>query len=125
MAAEERKQILEMLASGKVSVDEAAKLLEAVEGPGAPGAAGEVPATGFGKGRTLRVRVVENGRQKVNINVPFGLAKLFLGFAGKVLKEEKIKDLDVNEIIRQVERGVSGKIVEVTDDDTLIEVYVE
>lgn len=123
---EERRQVLEMLASGKLTVDEATRLLEAVETPqNGPIPAAEAPVT-LGKGKTLRVRVVEGGKQKVNINVPFGLAKMFLGIAGKyTAKDEKLKDLDLNGILRQVESGVTGRIVEVNDGDTLVEVYVE
>lgn len=125
MAAEERKQVLEMLAAGKIGVDEAAKLLEAVESPASPTVIEEAGG-GARKGRMLRVRVVEDGKQKVNVNVPFGLAKMFLGLAGKyAVKHEKIKDLDVDEIIRQVESGLTGKIVEVTDGNALVEVYVD
>ncbi|MGE5552988.1 MAG: SHOCT-like domain-containing protein [Betaproteobacteria bacterium] len=123
---EERRQILEMLANGKVTVDEAMKLLEAVETPQAGAApAAEAPVV-LGRGKTLRVRVVEGGKQKVNINVPFGLAKMCLGLATKyAAKDEKLKDLDLEEILRQVESGVTGRIVEVNDEDKLVEVYVE
>lgn len=128
MASEERKQILEMLSSGKISVEEAARLLEAVESPAANAAEAPGGPVTLGKGRTLRVRVVEHGRQKVNITVPLGLAKFFLGLAAKHgLKDEKLKDLDVNEIMRQVETGLTGKIVEVNDEaeGQLVEVYVD
>lgn len=123
---EERRQILEMLANGKVTVDEAMKLLEAVETPQAGAApAAEAPVV-LGRGKTLRVRVVEGGKQKVNVNVPFGLAKMCLGLAAKyAAKDEKLKDLDLEEILRQVESGVTGRIVEVNDEDKLVEVYVE
>ena len=124
MAVEERKQILEMLAAGKIGVDEAAKLLEAVESPVLPAVIEESGGSGR-KGRMLRVRVVEDGKQKVNVNVPFGLAKMFLGLAGNAVKHEKLMDLDVDEIIRQVESGLTGKIVEVTDDNALVEIYVD
>ncbi|MGE5508440.1 MAG: SHOCT-like domain-containing protein [Chitinophagales bacterium] len=137
---EERKQILEMLASGKITVDEAARLLEAVEGPAAaPPAAGlpaGLPGQPTGKARYLRVRVTENGRQKVNVNIPLGLAKAGLGFAKAGMKianrsnkhpEDlaELESLDFDEIIRQIEAGTSGKIVDVTEGDKLVEVYVE
>jgi hypothetical protein len=132
---EERRQVLEMVAAGQITIDEATRLLEAVEGPagqttggagtGSDAVAPEGPVT-LGKGRTLRVRVVENGKQKVNVRVPMGLAKLFLRIAGKeALKHEKMKDLDVEEIIRQAESGLTGKLVEVEDGDSLVEVYVD
>lgn len=71
--------------------------------------------------------MIENGKQKVNVNVPFGLAKIFLKLAGNEAfgKHDKFKGLDVDEIIRQVEAGLTGKIVEVNDGNDLVEVYVE
>jgi hypothetical protein len=137
---EERKQILEMLASGKITVDEATRLLEAVEGPVTATPAVDLPAEApgrpGGKARYLKVRVVEDGKQKVNVNVPLGLAKAGLGFAKVGMKIanrsnkhpedlSELESLDFDELIRQIEAGASGKIVDVVEGDKLVEVYVE
>jgi hypothetical protein len=68
--SEERKRILEMLKEGKVSVEEAEKLLRALED--APRGDGSRPADK----RYLRVLVDDPAQeQKVNIRVPMSLIR--------------------------------------------------
>ncbi|HAI22132.1 MAG TPA: hypothetical protein DCM14_09615 [Clostridiales bacterium UBA8153] len=108
MGQEERVQILRMVQEGKISAEEAARLLQAVE---------QVPkgerAPGKGAARWLRIQVTDTrtGYRKVNINLPAGLVTWALRFIPDVGSEEKASLLDV---IRQ---GGYGKIIEVTDDD--------
>ena len=73
----ERQQILEMLASGKITVAEAEKLLNAIEGKrDAAGSAVEpVTAMAKGKARFLRVAVSEDGGEKVNVKIPLQLVR--------------------------------------------------
>lgn len=75
--SQERKKILEMLANGRLSVDEAERLLRAVEGEGAGGAdAGASASTKAGSAKVpkfLRVQVNSNGGENVNVRVPMGL----------------------------------------------------
>jgi hypothetical protein len=74
--SEERKQILSMLADGKISVDEAERLLEAVKEP--EGDAGE----GKPKGKAKFIQILVNdGDEKVNIRVPLGLIKAGMKFS--------------------------------------------
>jgi len=72
----ERKQVLDMLAEGKISSEEAARLLEkldskAVEGHAGP-ESGQVPAA---KLKYLRVVVDCSDGEKVNIRVPLALIR--------------------------------------------------
>ena len=76
---EERRQILQMLADGKVTADEAERLLLALEGPGASPAAGPVTRPG-GRPKYLRVLVDAEDHHtgkpvKVNIRVPIQLMR--------------------------------------------------
>ncbi len=76
---EERRQILQMLADGKVTADEAERLLSALEGPGASPAAGPVTRPG-GRPKYLRVLVDAEDHHtgkpvKVNIRVPIQLMR--------------------------------------------------
>jgi hypothetical protein len=69
---EERKKVLEMLASGKISADEAERLLEALESRGSE--ASPAPAlTATGMPKYLFVKVDSTSGDKVNIRVPMKL----------------------------------------------------
>ncbi|NLV91844.1 MAG: hypothetical protein GX030_05535 [Firmicutes bacterium] len=114
----ERTHILQMVADGKITVEEAEKLLEAIE-PNSP----EKPLRPAVKGRFLRVKVFEEGKDKVNVTIPLALAKVGLRFAPK---DSGIRDLDIDELVRlAVEEGADGKLVEVIDGDERVEVYVD
>ena len=126
---EERLQILKMLEDGKITVDEAATLLAALESgvkkekairqPGIPGAA-----------QWLRVRVTDqkSGKQKVMVNLPVSLVDVALKVGSKFAPE--LEDMDnqvVMEAIDAIKSGAQGKIVEVEDDESgdRVEVFVE
>ena len=77
--SENRRQILEMLAQGKITADEAERLLNAVEREPAPaGAAGAPEPRRLDKVKYLRVVVDatdEDGPTKVNVRVPMQLLR--------------------------------------------------
>jgi hypothetical protein len=118
--SEERKRILQMLAAGKISAEEAEQLLDAIPAGGDTA----VKRTPTGRStRFLRVHVVEEGVEKVNVNVPLGLAKFLLKFVpDHVTNGNK---LDIDEIVSQINDETQGKIVEVVDGRTTVDVYVE
>lgn len=104
---EERRKILDMLAQGKITVEEAEKLLAAIgDSSGEPAPAGS--EGGRRTWRYLRVQVdpgpnSESG-DRVNIRVPFKLIRAGLKFAAfiprdahdKVNRAFKDKGLDVD-----------------------------
>ncbi|MGE5561665.1 MAG: SHOCT-like domain-containing protein [Chloroflexota bacterium] len=108
---EERLQILKMLQEGKITVDEAEKLMTAVD-------AGE-PAAPAREAKWFRVRITDlkTGRAKVNVNLPVSL----IGIAGKFIPKDAMnidgKQIDLNEIIQAIKQGAAGKIVEVVDEE--------
>jgi hypothetical protein len=76
---EERKKVLEMLAAGKITADEAEKLLDKLAAnPGNQAGAGDTPATSSaqstGKPKYLRIVVDKPGRDQVNVRIPLVLA---------------------------------------------------
>ena len=77
--SEERKKVLEMLAAGKISAEEAEKLLDKLASGGANQASASEPpaapsASGAGKPKYLRIVVDSPGRDPVNVRVPLSLA---------------------------------------------------
>lgn len=122
--SDERLKVLEMLEEGKISAEEAATLLRALEGGGRSRAS----ATGVGgENRYLRIQVTDmaSGSGKVNITVPIGLVRAGLRIAERFAPD--FGDLDFQEIIDLIAEGAEGKIVEVvdTEDNERVEIYIE
>lgn len=67
----ERRQVLDMLAEGKITADDAERLLEKLASTAAP----ERPAAGEARPRYLRILVDSNKGDKVNIRVPLALVR--------------------------------------------------
>jgi hypothetical protein len=122
---EERMQILNMVAEGKITAEEGAKLLSALE----PERKRETrPTTDSPSApRWFRVRVtdLETGKSKVNVNLPMSLVDVGTRMGARFAPE--LEDLDFRDIIEQIKSGAQGKIVEVEDveDGERVEIYVE
>jgi len=72
---EERKKVLEMLAAGKITADEAEKLLDKLNGNGSNATSGaQTPpsstAPSSAKPKYLRIVVDQPGRDPVNVRIP-------------------------------------------------------
>jgi hypothetical protein len=105
--SEDRRKILDMLAQGKITVDEAEKLLSAISQPSAESEQREKPGK---KGFPKYLRVVVEPRpdsakgEKVNIRVPFQLLRAGIKLAsvipsdvqGRVDEHLKEKGIDIN-----------------------------
>jgi hypothetical protein len=87
---EHRRQILQMLSEGKITADEAERLISAVEQPGAGASESETAAAGKSRPKYLRVQVdtEENGKHdgptKVNVRVPMQLLRAGVKLAGLI-----------------------------------------
>lgn len=110
----ERMQILTMLEEGKITAQEAAKLLDSLE-----------PRRGArtARRRMLRIRIVDGEGERATINLPLSLAKVALGLAARF--DEKMSGVDVERIVAEIEEGAEGRLVEIVDRDRRIEVSVE
>ena len=102
---DERRQILQMVADGKITADEAERLLSALEGQGASAMAGPAPRTG-GKPKYLRVLVDAEDHHtgkpvKVNIRVPVQLMRAGVRLSALMPSPAREK---VNQALR--ERGI-------------------
>jgi hypothetical protein len=134
--SEEGKQVLELLAQGKIDVDQAYRLLRALgdveEGaprpPRAPFAPTPPtpPSPPGPRGRILRIRVTEDGEQKVNVAIPLAIArvgKMKLASSGLVRGHLGKFGIDLDELLRSVD--FPGKIVDIADDEDRVEIFVE
>lgn len=124
---EERMQILKMLEEGKISANDAAQLLSALE----MGAARETEAasgsTPRAKARWLRIRVTDqaSGKQKVSVNLPMGLVKVGMKMGARFTPG--VEGVDLQELAELIDSGAEGKIIEVDDheDGEHVEIFVE
>ncbi len=123
--SDERLKVLQMLEEGKITAEEAATLLRALEGSKRPQSSA---ADVGGERRFLRIQVTDlaSGTGKVNVTVPIGLVQAGLRIAERFAPDE-FSDLDFQEIIDLIAKGAEGKIVEVVDaeDSERVEIYIE
>ena len=135
---EERVKILQMLQEGKLTPENAAQLLQAVEPePARPAPAPAAPQPvreGFAadplsssRPRWLRVRVsdADTGRPRVNVRLPLSLVKMGVKLGARYAPE--IEGMDIEELIRVAENGEGGLFVDVIDeeDGEHVEVFLE
>ena len=134
VTTEERIQILRMVQEGKISAEEAAQLLEELEGvekgtvPGSGEPQPAVDMQGLGrKPRWLRVRVTDtdSGRPRVNVRLPLSMVNIGLKMGTRFAPE--IEGMDTNSLLKIIESGEIGQIVDVMDekDGEHVEVFLE
>lgn len=118
--SEERLKILKMLEEGKITVEEAARLIEAVESPTSARRAGE-------KAEFLRILVCENGQEKVKINVPLALARIAMRAIPNAARQQiNAQGLDIDQLLSGVVDNLKpGKLVDVQDGSDHVEIFLE
>ena len=119
---EERLIILNMINEGKITAEEGAKLIAAIEESETKKE--EASPQRRKKARWLRIRVtdIKSGRSKANVNLPIGLVDAGLKIASNYAPE--ISSYNIMEYIRE---GAEGKIIDVTDDEDgeHVEIYID
>lgn len=146
MTTEERLKILDMIANKQITPEEGARLLQASgssapaedslprgDEPPAPGreagpsrmpAPTASPSNGGGTKR-LRIHVIEAKGTKVNVSLPLSLMEVGLKFGSRFVDELKDLDAEIQLLMEAVRNDVTGKIVEVDDEDSHVEIYIE
>lgn len=158
-ATDDRIRVLRMVQQGKLTPEDAVKLLEAMGPQVVPGRASWTEDPGAGayraeqagwrpgyvgeqhervlhaaeeklrmarlSGKTLRIRVVEDGEDRVRLNIPLGLARSALRLLPRSASRY-MEGIDLEALVEQIEHGAAGKILEVMDEDeTGVEITVE
>jgi hypothetical protein len=136
MPSEEGKQVLRLLAEGKIDADQAFRILRALGDipgatpprpplPPAPPDAPAEPPPGL-KGRIVRIQVISGGTTKVNLAIPLAIArmgKVKMGASGLVKEQLARFGIDLDEVLRTVERR--GPIVDISDNEDRVLIVVE
>jgi SHOCT-like protein len=124
-SSEERMKILKMIEDGKLSAEEGTKLLSALNSPRVP--APPRPAGISGTPRWLRIRVtdVRTGRSKASVQIPLALVDAGMKIGAHFAPE--VEGVDMSNVMEALRSGVTGKIIDVTDDEDgeHVEIYVE
>lgn len=129
---EQKARILRMVEEGKVSAEEAVKLLEALGDDGVGGGPLQVSPVRRPKKfmRFLKIRIFEGDleKPKVRVAVPVALLKIATKFIPEDAKAEiNGHNIDLDEILQAVDENTEGKLLEVHDDEdkTRIEIFID
>ncbi len=116
---EERLRILEMVREGKITAEEADRLLDAL--------ARERPAVAPApRGRLMRVQITGHRGGNANFTLPLTLVDVIAPLLPKRLRVED-KEIDAVRLLTEIrESGVQGKVLDVRDHrGTHIEITIE
>ncbi len=124
-SSEERMKILKMIEEGKLSAEEGTKLLAALSEKRVP--TPPRPSGMPGGARWLRIRVtdIRTGRSKASVQIPLALVDAGMKIGAHFAPE--VEGVDMSNVLEAVRSGVTGKIIDVTDDEDgeHVEIYVE
>ena len=133
MKSEERLKVLKMVQEGKITVEQATSLLEALEEmPSASGKQGAAPAIAAAASPTqparwLRVRVTDTdtGRPRVNIRLPISVVSA--GIKMGMRFSPQVEGMDMEQLVAWINSGEVGQVVDVIDDEDgeHVEVFIE
>lgn len=121
---DEKMMILEMLSEGKITAEEASKLLHTLniteEGSKKKSKSKQEP-------KFLRVRITDtdSDRVRANIQVPISILNIGTRFGAKFTS--KIDGVETGVLKEAIEKGEIGKIVDIFDeeDGEHVEVFIE
>lgn len=123
--AEERMKILKMIEEGKVSAEDGAKLLAALSGGRRAGGTNLPRPSGAGRWLRIRVTDIATGRSKASVQIPLGLIDAGMKIGAHFAPE--VEGVDMSYVMDALRSGMTGKIIDVTDDEDgeHVEIYVE
>ena len=127
-SSEERMKILKMIEEGKLSAEEGAKLLSALSerrGATPPRVPGMPTAPGAPRWLRIRVTDIRSGRSKASVQIPLALVDAGMKIGAHFAPE--VEGVDMSNVMDALRSGVTGKIIDVTDDEDgeHVEIYVE
>jgi SHOCT-like domain len=127
MTAGPLEQILELVAEGRLTADEAAPILAALDETAARAGTGDAPTggtAGSGSGTTggagsLRLEIRERGRQVVNLRLPVAVGRYALDRVPGLSGDQ------VDRVREALSTGMRGPVLEVDDGDNTVLIILE
>ncbi|MEA4909131.1 MAG: hypothetical protein GYA17_16980 [Chloroflexi bacterium] len=130
---DERLKIMELVAEGKITAEEAVDLLGAIEEGGEAAtptrpAGSDSRAPGGKEGRWMRIRVtdVATGKSRANVRLPLRLVRAGINLGMRFAPQE-MAGIDADAIEELIRSGEGGQIIDVVDDEDgeHVEIFVE
>ena len=117
---DEKDRILKLLEEKKITAEEAARLLDAVKGG----------VRGDRRNRFLKVRVIDTGLRggEGQRHAADGLVKFGMNFVPDSAKAKfEDQEIDMRVVSEALEKGITGKIVDVDDEEKgqHVEIWLE
>ena len=106
-------QVLQLVAEGRLSAEEAAPILAALDSAGSERESSGSPMTANPPGapRFARIEVTEDGRRVVDLRIPISLGRFALGRVPGI-SAEQVKNVEA-----AIAAGSHGPILDVRDED--------
>lgn len=116
---DERLRILRMLEEGRITADEAAKLLDALT-------AQQEKAGTEAPNRNIRIQVTRNDVPEIDVSLPLQLARVAMQFIPRAVRDDPdVPDLEG--LLAMIERKGHGRLFAVHKEDAglKVELFVE
>lgn len=123
-ASDERRKILEMVAKGQISAEEAEELLSAL---GKRESASVQPGRGPASIVRIRITDVTTKQKHLDIRLPLNFMRRALRSGASLIPNLDVAGLsfDTQELQELLQSGETGHLVDIMDDDEHIEIIVE
>ncbi|MEL3908441.1 MAG: hypothetical protein P1P64_05445 [Treponemataceae bacterium] len=120
---EQRAEILAMLKDGKISVEDAEKLLDAISGTASKSQNVKSGGTKL-SGKILRIKAgMDDENENVEVSVPASLLRFTNVFSQNV---PNCPDIDIDELEKMIESGAVGEIMSVKQNGKpIVKIFVE
>lgn len=119
---EEILRILKLMQDGKIDSEKAAELIDALYKK-------EEKSPLSYEEKSLKVKVISQRGDNVNVNIPVKVARAFLKATGKIpvpMGEHQYANFDMNAILEALDSGLEGKFVDVkSGNGDIVEVWIE
>lgn len=137
MTTDEQARVLRMVADGKLTAEQGAALLDALQPepvavsptphvPEAPFVSVRPVPSGPAPARSLVIQITEDGESRVNVRIPLGLARAATKFIPRQAHEYLEKyEIDLADLLAGVGNGLHGPLIEVQDDEDTVRIAVE
>ncbi|RUA15157.1 MAG: hypothetical protein DSY55_06865 [Clostridia bacterium] len=128
--SDERLQILQMLEEGKITVEEASSLLDALSDAPTPSAATEKRSVSLGKAKWMRIEITESNGNRVHVKLPMIIIQAALRLGGRFniagFDSEELGPEIMDALETALREGETGMLVDVTEKNgDHVEIYLE
>ncbi|MFP4286065.1 MAG: hypothetical protein ACLFRI_00050 [Candidatus Izemoplasmataceae bacterium] len=115
----EKLNILEQLDEGKITLEKAQELLNALKETKEVKKEVEPVKETKTNGRTLKIKILSSDGDVVNVSVPINFARLLYRGGKGFIKNSTLDDMNVNmeEVFDMIDQGVLGELVNIESAD--------